>query len=243
VARTLLASAERPAGPRTVAWDGTTASGAGVADGTYRIVVSAESGVEQISRSANVVVDRTLGGYSLSPPAIAPNGDGQNEILSIGFELTRAATVRVEIRRGYTTIRTVLAGSRPAGAYTALWAGRLKSGAYVADGPVKAVVIATTSFGTRSLAQFARVDVTRPVLKFLSMRNVNGVNRLNFSSTEAAHLKIWYGTSHWSDGDMIEVDKPAGTGAHWRRIRANVVRMQATDAAGNRSRAVVGRVG
>jgi hypothetical protein len=38
LARTLLASAERPAGRRTVTWNGTTASGAAVADGTYRIV-------------------------------------------------------------------------------------------------------------------------------------------------------------------------------------------------------------
>ena len=75
------------------------------------------------------------------------------------------------------------------------------------------------------------------------MRNVNGVNRLHFSSSEAVHLRIWYGTSHWSDGDMIEVDKPAGTKAHWRRIAADVVRMLATDAAGNRSRLVFGRTG
>ena len=242
LARTLLASAERPAGPRTVTWDGKTASGTGVADGTYRIVISAESGSEQISRSVNIVVDRTLGGYSLSPAAISPNGDGQNESLRIGFQLTRAAAVRVEIRRANKTIRTVLTGSLAAGAYAASWDGRVQ-GVRAADGPVTAVVLATTSFGTRSLAQVARVDVTRPVLRFLSMRNVNGVNRLNFNSSEAVHLKIWYGTSRWDDGDMIEVDKPAGTKAHWRRVTANVVRMLATDAAGNRSRLVFGRVG
>jgi flagellar hook assembly protein FlgD len=243
VARTLLASAERPAGPRTVTWNGTTASGTGVADGTYRIVISAESGSEQISRSVNILVDRTLGGYSLSPTLISPNGDGQNESIRIGFQLTRAATVRVEIRRGPKTIRTVLTGSLAAGAYAASWDGRVPGGARAAEGQVTAIVLATTSFGTRSLGQTARVDLTRPVLRFLSMRTVNGVNRLNFSSSEAVHLKIWYGTSHWSDGDMIEVDKPAGTKAHWRRITANVVRMLATDAAGNRSRLVFGRTG
>jgi flagellar hook assembly protein FlgD len=243
VARTLLTTAERPAGPRSVVWDGTTGSGTPVADGTYRIVVSAESGPEQVSRSVNVVVDRTLGGYSLSPLAVSPNGDGQNERLRIGFELTRPATVRVEIRRAGKVIRTVLTGSLAAGAYAASWDGRVHGGARAADGPVIAAVLATTSFGTRSLAQTARVDVTRPVLRFLSMRNVNGINRLNFSSSEAVHLRIWYGTSHWSDGDMVEVDKPAGTKAYWRRVRALVVRMLATDAAGNRSRLVFGRVG
>jgi flagellar hook assembly protein FlgD len=243
LARTLLASAERPAGRRTVTWNGTTASGAGVADGSYRIVISAESGAEQITRSANVVVDRTLGGFSLSPATISPNGDGQNEQFRIGFELTRAATVRVEIRRASKVIKTVLTGSLAAGAYAASWDGRVQGGARAAEGPVTAVVLATTSFGTRSLARLARVDVTRPVLRFLSMRNVNGVNRLNFNSSEAVHLKIWYGTNRWNDGDMVEVDKPAGTKAHWRRVRALVVRMVATDAAGNRSRFVFGRAG
>jgi hypothetical protein len=189
------------------------------------------------------VVDRTLGGYSLFPAAISPNGDGQNESLRIGFELTRAAAVRVEIRRSGKVIRTLLTGSLAAGAYTASWDGRVQGGARAADGPVTAAVLATTSFGTRSLARNARVDVTRPVLRFLSMRNVNGVNRLNFNSSEAVHLKIWYGTRRWNDGDVVEVDKPAGTKAHWRRMRALVVRMLATDAAGNRSRFVFGRAG
>jgi hypothetical protein len=242
VTRTLLASAERPAGPRTVTWDGTTASGTDVADGTYRIVISAESGTEQVSRSVDIVVDRTLGGWSMSPVVVSPNGDGRNESMTIGFQLTRDATVRVEIRRGSKVMRTVLTGSLVAGAYVASWDGRAQGGGVAKDGPVIAVVVATTPFGTRALSQTARVDRTRPVLRFLSMRNVNGVNRLNFSSTEAVHLQIWYGTSHWSDGDMIAVEKPKGTKAHWRRIRANAVRMLATDAAGNRSRLVFGRV-
>ena len=243
LARTLLTSAERPAGPRTVVWDGTTGSGTPVADGTYRIVVSAESGAEQVSRSVNIVVDRTLGHFSVDPAAISPNGDGRNDSLRMGFELTRAANVRVEIRRARKVIRTVLTGSLVAGAYAVSWDGRVQGGARAADGPVTAVVLATTSLGTRSLALVARVDVTRPVLRFISMRNVDGVNRLNFSSSEAVHLKIWYGTNRWDDGDMVEVDKPAGVKAHWRRIRALVVRILATDAAGNRSRLVFGSVG
>ena len=161
----------------------------------------------------------------------------------MGFELTRAANVRVEIRRARKVIRTVLTDSLVAGAYAVSWDGRVQGGARAADGPVTAVVLATTSLGTRSLALVARVDVTRPVLRFISMRNVDGVNRLNFSSSEAVHLKIWYGTNRWDDGDMVEIDKPAGVKAHWRRIRALVVRILATDAAGNRSRLVFGSVG
>jgi len=45
--RTLLASSERPAGRRSLSWDGRTSGGGVVADGRYRIEVSAEAGVEE----------------------------------------------------------------------------------------------------------------------------------------------------------------------------------------------------
>jgi flagellar hook assembly protein FlgD len=242
LARTLLASAERPAGPRSVTWNGTTGSGAAVADGTYRVEISAESGSAPVSRSANVVVDRTLGAMTLDPILISPNGDGQNERMRIGFELTRQATVRVLINRRGKTIRTVLSGSLAAGAYAPTWDGRLASGVRAPDGPVSAAVVATTSLGTRSLAIVGRVDATRPVVRFVSLRNVAGVARLVFDLSEAAKVKIWYGTSHWSDGDMVELDRSAGARQqYWRRIEARVVRILATDAAGNRSRLVFGR--
>jgi hypothetical protein len=109
---------------------------------------------------------------------------------------------------------------------------------------VSAAVIATTSLGTRSLALAGRVDSTRPVLRFVSLRNANGIARLVFDVSEPVSLKIWYGTNHWSDGDMVEVDRPAGARQQfWRRVGAQVVRMLAVDAAGNRSRLVFGRAG
>jgi flagellar hook assembly protein FlgD len=244
LARTLLASAERPAGPRSVSWDGTTGSGAAAAEGTYRVEVSAESGPEQVTRSANVVLDRTLGGMTVAPLLVSPTGDGQNERMRIGFELTRTASVRVAINRAGKTIRTLLTGSLAAGAYAATWDGRLANGARAPDGPVSAAVIATTSLGTRSLALAGRVDSTRPVLRFVSLRNANGIARLVFDVSEPVSLKIWYGTNHWSDGDMVEVDRPAGARQQfWRRVGAQVVRMLAVDAAGNRSRLVFGRAG
>jgi flagellar hook assembly protein FlgD len=244
VARTLLASAERPAGRRTVTWDGTTGSGAAVAEGTYRAQVTAESGSEQVARAVNIVVDRTLGAMTVDPTLVSPTGDGQNEQMRIGFELTRQATVRVVINRRGKVLRTLMSGSFAPGAYAAIWNGRLASGVRAPDGPVSAAVVATTSLGTRSLALAGRVDTTRPALRFISLRNVNGVARLVFDLSESAKLKIWYGTSHWSDGDMVEVDRPAGAGQqYWRRVGAGVVRLLAVDAAGNRSRLVFGRAG
>ena len=46
--RTLLASAERPAGTRTMSWDGRDGSGTIVPDGHYRIEVTATDGAEQV---------------------------------------------------------------------------------------------------------------------------------------------------------------------------------------------------
>jgi flagellar hook assembly protein FlgD len=242
--RTLLTSVERPAGLRSVTWDGTTGSGAAAAEGTYRVQVTAESGSEQITRSVNVVVDRTLGAMTVDPVLISPTGDGQNEQMRIGFELTRQATVRVVINRRGKTLRTLLSGSFAPGAYVAMWNGRLASGARAPDGPISAAVVATTALGSRSLALVARVDTTRPDLRFVSLRNVNGVARLVFDLNEPGKLKIWYGTSHWSDGDMVELDRPAGAGQqYWRRVGAQVVRLLAVDAAGNRSRLIFGRSG
>jgi flagellar hook assembly protein FlgD len=242
VARTLLAGVERPAGLRSVVWDGTNGSGGAVAEGRYRIEISAEAGSEQVTRSATLAVDRTLGAMTVDPVLVSPNRDGQNERMRIGFQLTRQATARVVINQRGKTIRTLLSGSLAAGVYAVTWDGRLAGGSPAPNGPVSAAVLATTSLGTRSLAILGRVDVTRPVLRFVSLRNVRGVARLVFDLSEPAKLKIWYGTNHWSDGDMVEVDRRAGARQqYWRRVAVRVVRMLATDAAGNRSRLVFGR--
>jgi len=239
--RTLLASAERPAGARSLSWDGTTASGAPAPDGSYRAEVSAEAGVEQVSRSVDVVVDRTLGGVSATPALISPNGDGRLESLDVGFELTRQASVRVQFKRSGKVVRTVLSDLLDAGPYTVSWNGRREDGRRVADGLVKAVVLATTSLGTRALGRPVRLDTTRPVVRVLSLRMVNGVARLRFSLSEPAQVHIWYGRRVWSDGDDIVRDRPAGVQSLWRRVRARVVRIVAVDEAMNRSAPAVFR--
>ena len=238
--RTLVASSSRPAGPRSMTWDGRTAGGAIVPDGRYRVEISAEDGPERVSRSVTVVVDRTLGGVSASPKVVSPNGDGRADILGIGYELTRAASVKVQIRRGSDLLRTLLSRSQAAGAHDVEWNGRAH-GAPVANGKVNAVVLARTSLGTRRLTRTVEVDTRRPVVRVLSLRNVEGSMRLQLRLSERAELQIWHGLEAWSDGGTFTLTRPAGEEWIRRPFRARVVRVVATDAGSNRSRAVVFR--
>jgi flagellar hook assembly protein FlgD len=239
--RTLLARAARSAGAFSLVWKGRDGTGAFVPDGRYRIEVSAEAGVEQVERSAIVVVDRTLGGVSAAPTILSPNGDGMRERLRIGFELTRQAVVRVQIRRNGKVVRTVLSGTLAAGSYAATWDGKRADGSPAGQGPASAVVLATTSLGQRALSRPIRVDTVRPVVRILSLRRSAGVVRLRFSLSEAAQVRIWYGRSHWRDGDSIVRQRTAGTHAFPRRVNARIVRIVARDSALNRSRAALAR--
>jgi flagellar hook assembly protein FlgD len=239
--RTLLARSVRPAGPRSMSWNGRAGDGTPVADGRYRIVVTAEDGPEDVTRSRTVVVDRTLGGVFAAPRAISPNGDGLVDELEIGYALTRSATVRVEIRRKSKVLRRLVQPtSRVAGAYSVDWNG-LASGARVADGSATAVVLATTSLGTRKLTRPIRLDTRSPVVRVRSLRMVQGVSHLRFLLSENAEVRIWYGRRTWRDGDMIVTTRPAGEVYIRRRVRGKVVRIVAVDATFNRSAAVIAR--
>jgi flagellar hook assembly protein FlgD len=240
--RTLLASGVRPGGTFSLVWKGGDGTGAFVPDGRYRIEVSADAGVEHIDRSVTVVVDKTLGGVSAAPTALSPNGDGVRESLRIGFELTRQAAVRVQIRRKGKVVRTVLSGTLAAGPYAATWDGRRADGSAVGQGPASAVVLATTSLGERVLTRPIRLDTVRPVVRILSLRRDGALVRLRFSLSEAGQVRIWYGRNHWNDGDSIVRERSAGTHPFSRRVKARFVRIVALDAALNRSRAALARV-
>ena len=239
--RTLLASSVRAAGVRSLRWDGRSSGGALVEDGQYRIEVSAEDGSEQVTRSVPVVVDRTLGGVSAAPAAFSPNRDGRADRLEIGYALTRSASVRVQIRRGRKVVRTLVDAAQPVGTYGVSWTGWIGNGRRLSDGDARVVVLASTSLGRRKLSRSVVLDRREPVVCVRSLTMRRGVARLRLTLSESARLRIWYGRSTWRGGDVVEVTRPAGNVTVRRRVRAGVVRVVATDAALNRSRAVVFR--
>jgi flagellar hook assembly protein FlgD len=233
--RTLLASAERAAGTRTMTWDGKNAGGNVVPDGHYRIEVSATDAAESVSRSAALVLDTTLGGFSASPGLVSLNGDGRAEPLRIGYALTREAAVKVQIRRGGKTVHTIAGGTQVAGPHTVDWDGRGPAGKRLADGNLTAVAVATTSLGVRTLSRPFTLDTKAPTIRVLRFSRRDGVVRLRFSLSEAAQLRIWWGRSSWSDGGYVDRVGRTGEQVFTRRVRASVFRILALDAAENRS--------
>jgi flagellar hook assembly protein FlgD len=231
--RTLLPEQERGRGTVSLLWDGRTAGGSIVPDARYRVHVSARSGSEQVSRSRLVVVDRTLGALALLPASFSPNGDGRSERLVLSFELTRPADVLVQIRRRGRSVRTILRGPLVAGGHGAVWDGQTTGGKRAGDGGYTAIVLATTSLGTRALTRPLRLDTARPQVRVLSLRVVGGVTRLRFRLSEPGLLRIWYGRRKWFDGDSLVRDRPAGEQAFWRRGSFGVVRLVPRDRAGN----------
>jgi len=196
--------------------------------------VSAADGAEAVSRSATVVVDTTLGGFSVSPAVASLNGDGKADPLQIAYVLTRQASVKVQIRRNGKVVHSVLGATQSAGPQTVTWDGRAGNGKRVADGAYTAVVLATTSLGTRLLSRPVKLDTKAPVIRVLSLRTVNGTTRLRFSLSEAAQVRIYYGRRRWNDGDSVLRNGRAGEQAFSRRVRASVVRIVAIDRALNR---------
>jgi flagellar hook assembly protein FlgD len=228
--RTLLASAERSQGTRTMSWDGTTAGGAPVPDGRYQIEVAAADGGESATRRANVVVDRTLGGFSAAPSLLGKAGS-----LQVGYELTRQATVKVEIRLKGKTVRRVFSGVRPTGVHAVSWNGTGAGGKRLADGNYHAVALATTSLGTRVLARPFTMDATAPAIRIFGFRRSSGVARLRLSLGEDAAVRIFFGRNRWNDGGSATRSWRAGPHTFSRRGGWKVFRIVATDEALNRS--------
>jgi flagellar hook assembly protein FlgD len=237
--RTLLARGRRARGSYSLRWSGRNADGVRVPDGRYRVEVTADARIEHVVRSEPLVVDRTLGGVAVTPRVVSPNGDGRRDELQVAFDLARPAEVAVRIRRKGKLLRTLQAETLAAGGHSIGWDGRRDDGKRVADGRVKAVVTAATWLGRRRLVRPARVDTTRPHVRVLSLRMVDGVARLRFTLSERARVRIWYGRRTWSDGDSIVRTLPAGEKLVRRRVRAHVVRIVARDAGRNRSVPVV----
>jgi hypothetical protein len=210
-------------------------SGAPAPDGRYRIEIEAVSGTEQVDRTVELVLDRTLGALGAAPQVLSPNGDRKHDRLRVGFELSRDATVRVRIRRHSKTLRTILAGSLTSGFYSTEWDGLDAQGRRVSDGKVNAVVHATTALGTRSLSVPLYVDTTRPAVRILSLRMRKGKARVRFALSENAEVHVWLGRKRWKDRSKVVIERKAGTRSYIRPVWANYVRLVAVDAGKNRS--------
>jgi hypothetical protein len=195
-----------------------TFTGAGVPDGSYLIVLSATDSRTTVTSSIPILVNRTVQKFASSPTAVSPNGDGVQDSLTFSFELTRAATVRIDIAQAGKTLASVYSATLPAGAQSVIWT---PSG--LKDGKYAAVLTATNELGNVVHTLLFRIDTVPPVLTALSFR------KLRFRVSEPATIRLVL------NGRLITRSVRAGVFSY-RAPRVRSVRIVAQDAAGNVSR-------
>ena len=92
-------------------------------DGRYRLAVTAAAGTRSVTKTADVIVDRTLTGVVASARAISPNGDGVADGLSLSFSLTQNVPARVDVEQSGAVIATLFQGQPGLGEHTLDWDG------------------------------------------------------------------------------------------------------------------------
>jgi hypothetical protein len=196
---------------------------AGVLDGRYTIVLSATDGTTTVTSVVPVLVDRTVRAFTTTPAAASPNGDGVQDGLTFGFELTRGAAVRLEIAQGGKTLVSVYSATLGVGPQTVGWTPTgLKDGKYAA------ALTATNDIGAVVHTIPFRIDTVPPVLRVLSFRS------LRFRVSEAATITLVL------NGKTVKRSVRAGVFSY-RAPRVRTVRIVARDAAGNVSRTLRSR--
>ena len=86
---------------------------AAIPEGSYQIVLSATNGKTTVSASIAVLVDRTVQSFAATPAVV-------KDVVTFSFELTRAASVRLDVAQRGTTVTQVYSANLPPGftAYT-----------------------------------------------------------------------------------------------------------------------------
>jgi flagellar hook assembly protein FlgD len=226
------------AGTRHLHWDGRDAAGSLVPDGDYTLEVTAESPGQSDSSSRALVVDRTLGFLDVKPQVFSPNGDGRLDTVGAAFTLARGARVRVLVRHGDTRIATLEpATDLLSGQKSFTWDGRNRYGALAVDRTYRIRVEATTSLGTRALSKPVRLDTIAPKARIIGARTGGRRTTATITLSEAALLKIWFGTS-----PAVLLNATAGTHVVSKSGAFRIVQARAWDAAENPSAMARARV-
>jgi hypothetical protein len=139
-----LANEAEQAGVHTFAWNGTQA-GSLAPEGKWTFTVTATD-----DRSVTTSAQRT---FSLDDTLSSLSvGIGSRGLPTASFQLTRPATVLVQVERPTgVPVATLLSRPRPAGPEQLTWNGR-SGGRWASGGRYQIVVQATSSVGTSSLA-------------------------------------------------------------------------------------------
>jgi hypothetical protein len=213
-------SGRRAAGKQDLSW-----SPDAIADGWYKLTLTASAGGKQAQTSTRFWVDRTLGASAVSSPAFSPNGDGQLDTVGISFSLLNPTHVDVRIQRNHQVVETLLQQDFNPGSQRLTW-----DGGGLPDGRYTVTVSATDSLLTVAQTVPVRIDRKPPSLRLVSLPS------LTFRVSEPGRLVL-------------------AVNGRWRRVavrRAGLVHVRyrgtvrgvtayAVDLAGNKSRTVKAR--
>jgi hypothetical protein len=219
-----LFSSSVPAGDSSFSW-----SLAAVPDGRYLLEVTAKpvSGAAS-TQSVQVVVYRSLSGYSVASPLVSPNGDGVNDNAVVGFNLARPVSVQIVLQRAGAPVATIFSGQLGAGPQSIVWSGT-SNGLRVPDGTYDVVTTASDAVGAVSFSAPLTVDTTAPVLTLLDAAG------LRFQLSEPATVSLTV------NGQPIVQAEPAGAfSILWLGGPVTALSAQASDPAGNVGATVTG---
>jgi hypothetical protein len=173
-----LVDEQREAGNNSFEW------GAHVLpDGRYRLVVSAKSGTKTVTKTADVIVDRTLAGLQAMPAVISPNGDGVNDGTTFSFSLAQNVPVRLDILQNGIVVGSPFQGQLSIGPQTVAWNGS-GFGTALFDGTYLATFTVTDQLGDVPIAVPVTVDNTPPKLTLVDKAT------LKFTLNEPATVTV-----------------------------------------------------
>jgi hypothetical protein len=154
-------------------------------DGRYHMVVTATSltGPTTVSKSVDIVVDRTLAALNAQPGTISPNGDGFADSTTFTFMLAGNVPVRLDLEQAGVVIATPFQGQMGIGPHTLDWDGRA-NGVALPDGSYDAVITVTDQLGDVQLSLPIAIDTTPPVLTLVDAK------RLKFTLDEPATVTV-----------------------------------------------------
>jgi flagellar hook assembly protein FlgD len=139
----------------TIAWNGRTAAGSLVNDGTYTVRVSGRDAAgNATTRDHTVVVDRTVRLAKTASRFFPHDGDALVPSTTLSWTLARSATVTVQVFRGDTLVRTPIGGRlRAAGTHSWTWNGKDATGAYLPRGFYTIRLTTTSWVGTTVISK------------------------------------------------------------------------------------------
>ncbi len=198
--------------------------GQGMADGEYRIVLTAAAAGKVVTATLTIVVNRTLAGFGASPSSFSPNSDGRLDAVSFPFTLAYSVQAELRILSGMAVLATPFAGPLAVGPQKLAWDGTTATGGRAPDGTYKAELKVTDDLGPVTQTVPIRVDTIAPRLRALSLA------RLRFTLSEPARVTLTV------NGRRIVQQAKPGTFHVPFAGRPRRVTAVALDAAGNRSR-------